>query len=98
MQEIQDIKELKEFEKLNKKYGVEQDKKKIIKSKKATIDNDDPQEKQIVELSKALQQIAKRQKKEEQTMEQINKILFKCKQGIHSIYNFDKKIHKKNKV
>ena len=95
IKEIQDIKEAKEFEKLNKKYGVEQDKKKIIKSKKATIDNDDPQEKQIVELSKALQQIAKRQKNEEQTMEQINKILFKCKQGIHSIYNFDKKIHKK---
>ncbi len=95
VQEIQDIKELKEFEKLNKKYGVEQDKKKIIKSKKEKKDNEDPQEKQIFELSKALRQIAERQKKEKQRRDQINEILFKSKQGLHSIYNFDKKNHKK---
>ena len=91
IQEIHEIKEMKEFEKLNKKYGIEQDKKKIVKSNKEQKENDDQQQKQMVELSRALQQIAKRQKKEKQRRDQIDEILFKCKQTIHSIYNFDKK-------
>ena len=89
--EIHEIKEMKEFEKLNKKYGIEQDKKKLAKSNKEQKENDDQQQKQMVELSRALQQIAKRQKKEKQRRDQIDAILFKCKQSIHSIYNFDKK-------
>ena len=91
IQEIHEIKEMKEFEKLNKKYGIEQDKKKLAKSNKEQKENDDQQQKQMVELSRALQQIAKRQKKEKQRRDQIDAILFKCKQSIHSIYNFDKK-------
>jgi len=86
------VQQQKETEKINKKYGIAQDKKKLLKSKKENNNNDNPQKKQRTELSKALQEIIKRQKKEKQKRQQIDDILFKCKQRVHSINCFDKKL------
>ena len=94
--DIQTVQEQKEYEKVNKKYGVEQDKKKIIKSKKGKKEAGDPQQKQIFELSKALLQISRRHKREKQQRDQIDDILFKCKQGIHSINCLDQKLSQQN--
>ena len=86
------VQQQKETEKINKKYGIAQDKKKLLKSKKENNNNDNPQKKQRTELSKALQEIIKRQKKEKQKRQQIDDILFKCKQRVHSINCFDIKL------
>ena len=94
--DIQTVQEQKEYEKVNKKYGVEQDKKKIIKSKKGKKEAGDPQQKQIFELSKVLLQISRRHKREKQQRDQIDDILFKCKQGIHSINCLDQKLSQQN--
>ena len=91
------VQQQKETEKINKKYGIAQDKKKLLKSKKENNNNDNPQKKQRTELSKALQEIIKRQKKEKQKRQQIDDILFKCKQRVHSINCFDKKLPNKGR-
>ena len=95
--DIHEIQQQKEMEKLNKKYGIEQDKKKIVKSKNE-IDEEDPQKKGRIEQCKALQEISKRQKKERQRRQQIDDILFKCKQRIHSINSFDRKLPKNRRI
>jgi hypothetical protein len=92
--DIHEIQQQKSIEKLNKKYGIEHDKKKI-KSKNEQNENENPQQKQIFELSRALQEIAKRKKDEKKKRNQIDDILFKCDQGIHSINVLDKKLSKK---
>ena len=91
------VQQQKETEKINKKNGIAQDKKKLLKSKKENNNNDNPQKKQRTELSKALQEIIKRQKKEKQKRQQIDDILFKCKQRVHSINCFDKKLPNKGR-
>ena len=93
--EIHVSQQQKQIEKLNKKYGISQDKKKIIKSKKGEKEFNRPQEKQMVELSKALQEIDKRMKKEKHKREQIDDILLKCQQRLHSINSFENKLPKK---
>ena len=95
--DIHMVQQQKETEKINKKYGIAQDKKKLLKSKKENKNNDNPQKKQRTELSKALQEIIKRQKKEKQKRQQIDDILFKCKQRVHSINYFDKKLPNKGR-
>ena len=95
--ELHEDQKEKEFEKLNKKYGVEHDKKKIIKSKKENKNNENPEKKQRNEISKALHEIVLRRKKEKQRRSQIEDILFKCKQRVHSINCFDKKLQKKER-
>ena len=90
--DIHMVQQQKETEKINKKYGIAQDKKKLLKSKKENNNNENPQKKQRTELSKALQEIIKRQKKEKQKRQQIDDILFKCKQRVHSINCFDRKL------
>ena len=96
--DIHAIKQQKELEKLNKKYGVKYDKKKLNKLNKKNEKEDDNkfviQKKQMVELSKALQEIDKRQKKEKKKRQEIDDILFKCKQGIQSINSMDRKLPK----
>ena len=94
--EIHEVQQQKEIDKLNKKYGIEQDKKKL-KSKNEENDHENPQQKQIFELSKALQEISKRKKDEKKKRDQIEDILFKCDQGIHSINILDGKLPKKNR-
>ena len=95
--EIHVSQQQKQIEKLNKKYGISQDKKKIIKSKKGEKEFNRPQEKQMVELSKALQEIDKRMKKEKHKREQIDDILLKCQQRLYSINSFENKLPKKDK-
>lgn len=90
--------EKKEIEKLNKKYGVEHDKKKIGKSKDDNNENENPQKYQRNEISKALQEINKRKKKEKYKRQEIDEILFKCKHRLHSINCFEKKLPKKEKL
>ena len=94
--EIHILQQRKELEKLNKKYGVSQDKKKIVKSKKEKKEFRDTQKNQMVELSKALQEIDKRRKKEKHRREQIDVILLKCQQRLHSINSFENKLPKKD--
>ena len=48
----------------------------------------------MVELSRALKEIAKRKKKEKNSREEIGEILEKCKQRLHSINSFEKKLPK----
>ena len=93
--EIHILQQRKELEKLNKKYGVSQDKKKIVKSKKEKKEFRDSQKNHMVELSKALQEIDKRRKKEKHRREQIDDILLKCQQRLHSINSFENKLPKK---
>ena len=98
IEDIHQVQKKKEIEKLNKKYGVEHDKRKILNSKNEMIDLGSPKKKQMVELSKALQEISKRKKKEKKRREQINDILFKCDQGVHSINILDRKLPKGNNI
>ena len=93
--DIHIIQNKKEMEKLNKKYGVEQDKKKIV-SKKEDKERSDSEQNKNIELCKALQEIKKRRKKEKKNRRQIDDILFKCKQGVHSINILDRKLLKIN--
>lgn len=92
--DIHQVQQQKEIEKLNKKYGIAQDKKKILKSKINKKEFNLPQQNQMVELSRALKEIAKRKKKEKNSREEIGDILLKCKQRLHSIDNFEKKFPK----
>ena len=92
--DIHEMQQKKEIEKLNKKYGIDQDKKKIIKSKKNKKESNIPQQNQMLELSRALKEIEKRRKKEKQKRKEIKDILFKCKQSLHSINSFESKLHK----
>ena len=92
--DIHQVQQQKEIEKLNKKYGIDQDNKKITKSKKGKKEFNLPQQKQMVELSRALKEIAKRKKKEKNSREEIGEILEKCKQRLHSINSFEKKLPK----
>ena len=92
--EIHDVQQQKQIEKLNKKYGIEQDKKKIIKSKKEPKEFINPKKKQMVELSKALMDIKKRKKMEKKKRGQINDILLKCRQRLHSIDSLENKLTK----
>ena len=92
--DIHEVQQRKEIEKLNKKYGIDQDKKKIVKSKKNKKEFNIPQQNQMVELSRALKEIDKRRKKEKQKRKEIEEILFKCKQGLHSINSFESKLPK----
>ena len=92
--DIHEVQQRKEIEKLNKKYGIDQDKKKIVKSKKNKKEFNIPQQNQMVELSRALKEIDKRRKKETQKRKEIEEILFKCKQGLHSINSFESKLPK----
>jgi hypothetical protein len=89
--DIHQVQQQKEIEKLNKKDGIDQDNKKITKSKKGKKEFNLPQQKQMVELSRALKEIAKRKKKEKNSREEIGEILEKCKQRLHSINSFKKK-------
>jgi hypothetical protein len=95
--EIHEVQKQKEIEKLNKKYGIDQDKKKIIKSKQGKKDFNLPQQKQMIELSRALKEIARRKKKEKISREEISDILEKCKQRLFSINSFEKKLPKNAK-
>ena len=72
-------------------------KKKIVKSKKEKKEFRDSQKNHMVELSKALQEIDKRRKKEKHRREQIDDILLKCQQRLHSINSFENKLPKKDK-
>ena len=92
--DIHQVQEQKEIEKLNKKYGIDQDKKKITKSKVGKKEFNLTQQKQMIELSRALKEIAKRKKKEKNSREEISDILEKCKQRLHSINSFEKKLPK----
>lgn len=95
--DIHEVQQQKEIEKLNKKYGVEHDKKKILKSKNE-VDEEDPKKIERIELSKALQEISKRQQKEKKKREEIENILFKCKQRVHSINYLDGKLQKNRRI
>jgi len=95
--DIHQVQQQKEIEKLNKKYGIDQDKKKIVKSKVAKKEFNLPQQKQMIELSKALKEIAKRKKKEKNCREEIGDILLKCRQRLHSINSFEKKLPKNDR-
>ena len=92
--EIHDVQQQKQIEKLNKKYGVAQDKKKIVKSKKEIKEYIDPQKKHMFEISRALQEIKKRKKMEKKKRAQIDDILLKCRQRLHSIDSFENKLNK----
>ena len=92
--DIHQVQQQKEIEKLNKKYGINQDKKNITKSKKGKKEFNPPQQKQMIELSRALKEIEKRKKKEKNCREEIGDILEKCKQRLHSINSFEKKLPK----
>ncbi len=92
--DIHQVQQQKEIEKLNKKYGIDQDKKKITKSKVGKKEFNLPQQKQMIELSRALKEIAKRKKKEKNSREEVSDILEKCKQRLHSINSFEKKLPK----
>ena len=94
IEDIHEVQQKKEIEKLNKKYGINQDKKKIVKSKKNKRELNIPQNNQMAELSRALKEIDKRRKKEKQKRKEIDDILFKCKQSLHSINNFESKLPK----
>ena len=48
----------------------------------------------MIELSRALKEIAKRKKKEKNSREEVSDILEKCKQRLHSINSFEKKLPK----
>ena len=95
--DIHIVQQQKEIEKLNKKYGIDQDKKKIVKSNKEIKEKGYSHKKQMMELSKALQEIDKRRKKQQKKRQQIEEILYKCKQGVHSINSLDKKLGKKER-
>ena len=92
--DIHKVQQKKEIEKLNKKYGIDQDKKKIEKSKKNKKEFNIPQQNQMVELSRALKEIEKRRKMEKQKRKEIEDILFKCKQSLYSINSFENKLPK----
>ena len=84
------IQQKKKMEKLNKKYGIEHDKKKLA-SRKEKSEYINPHKKKMIEVSRALQQINKRKKMEKKSREQIENILFKCKHRMHSIDSFESK-------
>ena len=89
----------KEIEKLNRKYGIEYDKKKLYKKKDE--DKDDKaaiQKKQMMELSKELQLIDKRRKNEKKKRQEIDDILFKSKQRVQAINSMDKKLPKNKRI
>ena len=92
--DIHKVQQKKEIEKLNKKYGIDQDKKKIEKSKKNKKEFNIPQQNQMVELSRAQKEIEKRRKMEKQKRKEIEDILFKCKQSLYSINSFENKLPK----
>jgi hypothetical protein len=93
IKDIHEVQQKKEIEKLNKKYGIDQDNKKIVKSKKNKKEII-PQQNQMIELSRALKEIEKRRKNEKQKRKEIDDILFKCKQSLHSINSFETKLPK----
>lgn len=89
----------KEIEKLNRKYGVEYDKKKLYKKKDEDKENKaDIQKKQMMELSKELQLIDKRRKNEKKKRQEIDDILFKSKQRVHAINSMDRKLPKNKRI
>jgi len=94
IEDIHEVQQKKEIEKLNKKYGIEQNKKKIVKSKKNKKEFNIPQQNQMIELSRALKEIEKRRKMEKQKRKEVDDILFKCKQRLHSINSFENKLPK----
>ena len=94
IEDIHEVQQKKEIEKLNKKYGIDQDKKKIVKSKKNKKEFNIPQQNQMIELSRALKEIEKRRKMEKQKRKEVDDILFKCKQHLHSINSFENKLPK----
>ena len=89
--DIHAIQQKKQLEKLNKKYGIEHDKKKLS-SRKEKSEYINPHKKKMIEVSRALQQINKRKKMEKKKREEIENILFKCKHRIHSIDSFESKL------
>ena len=68
--------------------------KKIVKSKKEIKEYIDPQKKHMFEISRALQEIKKRKKMEKKKRAQIDDILLKCRQRLHSIDSFENKLNK----
>ena len=86
----------KQMEKLNKKYGIEHDKKKLS-SRKEKSEYINPHKKKMIEVSRALQQINKRKKLEKKKRDEIENILFKCKHRMHSIDSFESKLPKNDK-
>ena len=93
--DIHSIQQKKQMEKLNKKYGIEHDKKKLV-SRKEKSEYINPHKKKMIEVSRALQQINKRKKLERKKREEIENILFKCKHRMHSIDSFESKLPKKD--
>ena len=93
--DIHAIKQKKQMEKLNKKYGIKHDKKKLA-SRKEKSEYINPHKKKMIEVSRALQQINKRKKLERKKREEIENILFKCKHRMHSIDSFESKLPKKD--
>jgi hypothetical protein len=89
--DIHAIQQKKQMEKLNKKYGIEHDKKKLS-SRKEKSEYINPHKKKMIEVSRALQQINRRKKMEKKKREEIENILFKCKHRIHSIDSFESKL------
>ena len=85
----------KQMEKLNKKYGIEHDKKKLS-SRREKSEYINPHKKKMIEVSRALQQINKRKKFERKKREEIENILFKCKNRMHSINSFEHKLPKRD--
>lgn len=94
IEDIHEVQQKKEIEKLNKKYGIDQDKKKIVKSKNNKKEFNIPQQNQMIELSRALKEIEKRRKMEKQKRKEVDDILFKCKQRLHTINSFESKVPK----
>jgi hypothetical protein len=86
----------KQMEKLNKKYGIEHDKKKLS-SRKEKSEYINPHKKKMIEVSRALQQTNKRKKLEKKKRDEIENILFKCKHRMHSIDSFESKLPKNDK-
>ena len=85
--DIHSIQQKKQMEKLNKKYGIEHDKKKLS-SRREKSEFINPHKKKMIEVSRALQQINKRKKWEKKKREEIENILFKCKHRMHSMLTF----------
>ena len=89
----------KEIEKLNRKYGVKYDKKKLYKKKDEGKENKaEIQKKQMMELSKELQLIDKRRKNEKKKRQEIDDILFKSKQRVQAINSMDRKLPKNKRI
>ena len=97
--DIHVVQQKKEIEKLNRKYGVEYDKKKLYKKKDEDKENKaEIQKKQMMELSKELQLIDKRRKNEKKKRQEIDDILFKSKQRVQAINSMDRKLPKNKRI